>query len=70
MGKIYAFFGHRKICYTNNLRKKITGLLETLILEKDVSDFIFGGFGEFDELCHKIITSLQKNIFISKEYIV
>ena len=71
MGKTCAFFGHRKICYNNDLSKKITELVESLVIEKDVSNFIFGGFGEFDELCHKIITSLQKKyLHIKRLYCV
>lgn len=60
MDKICSFFGHRKIEDAEDLRKKIINFLETLIVEKGYNVFLFGGFGEFDELCHEIVSTYRK----------
>lgn len=60
MGKSCSFFGHRKIEQTAELIKKLDNLLETLIVQKGVTTFLFGSRSEFDTLCHKRVTLLQE----------
>ena len=60
MGKICSFFGHRQITNTEELRKAVTALVEKLIVEKGYAIFLFGGFGEFDELCYKAVSHLKE----------
>ena len=59
MDKICSFFGHRQIMNAEELRKMVTFLVERLIEEKGYAIFLFGGFGEFDELCYNIISRLK-----------
>ena len=60
MDKICSFFGHRQIMHVEELRERTTSLVERLIVEKGYSIFLFGGFGEFDELCYHIVSHLKE----------
>lgn len=70
--KICSFFGHSSISKEENieiLTRKIETTLINLIEKQDYSIFYFGGFGEFDNLCYKIVTILkQKYPFIKRIY--
>ncbi len=71
MDKICSFFGHRTIENTEDSRKKLIDLVEELIREKGCNIFLFGGFGEFDELCHEIVSVMQKRYsYIKRVYCV
>ena len=59
MEKTCSFFGHRKINITLKLLKKVYRLIEALIQNNYIC-FLFGGFGEFDDLCYKVVTKLKK----------
>ncbi|MBQ8685539.1 MAG: hypothetical protein IJ514_05175 [Clostridia bacterium] len=59
-GKKCAFFGHRKIEVTDELKVKLTGAIERLITQEGVTVFVFGSRSQFDELCHATVTALQK----------
>jgi uncharacterized phage-like protein YoqJ len=58
MGKICSFFGHRKIEEKEKIREKVSALVEKLLLD-GFTVFLFGGFGEFDELCHEAVSGLK-----------
>ena len=60
-GKVCCFIGHRKIERTDKLLKNLTSLIGGLIHEQGVNTFLFGSRSEFDDLCHSIVTELQKN---------
>ena len=60
MDKICSFFGHRQITNEEDLRKRVSFLVEKLIVEKGYDIFLFGGFGDFDELCHNIVSHLKE----------
>lgn len=65
--KSCSCFGHKQIEITNKLKDKLYILFENLIKQKNVRYFYFGGFGEFDELCHSIISELKaKYKFINR----
>ncbi len=53
--KTCSFFGHREVNDREALKKKVLAVVEKLI-EKGFSVFLFGGFGDFDELCHEAVT--------------
>lgn len=55
-----SFFGHRKIKVTKKLQSNLEREIETLIVEKGVSVFLFGSRSEFDDLCYKTVTILQE----------
>lgn len=55
--KICSFFGHRKV--EEDIDERIKEKVEDLIVSQGVEIFLFGGFGEFDELCHKIVSTLK-----------
>ena len=59
--KICSFFGHRKIETSEALEKKLE---ETILkaIEYGCETFYFGGYGEFDALCHKTLLKIKKRI--------
>ena len=59
--KVCSFIGHRKIDKSVGLTQRVSNLIQDLIENKGVSTFLFGSRSEFDDLCHEIVTELQKN---------
>lgn len=56
---ICSFFGHRNIEVTNKLCELVsTEISKALAL--GCRTFYFGGYGDFDELCYNIVTSIKK----------
>ena len=53
-----SVFGHREIEITNELIGKVRTTFDKLIND-GCKYFYFGGFGEFDNICHKIISELK-----------
>ena len=72
--KTCCFIGHRKIDETDELKAKIYHTVEDLILNKNVTVFLFGSKSQFDSLCRRITTDLQeknpavRRIYIRAEY--
>ena len=58
MIKTCSVFGHSTIEITKELEDKLFETFEDLI-KQGYENFYFGGFGMFDELCHKIISELK-----------
>ena len=59
--KICSVFGHSGLFKDKDLLKlKIEREFLNLILNHNVEKFLFGGFGEFDNLCYEIICELKK----------
>ena len=58
--KTCCFFGHRKIKLTNELRSKLSGEIQRLIIDEKVDIFLFGSRSEFDDLCYEITSELRK----------
>ena len=70
MSKICSFFGHRTIQDKEWLQSKVDTVVEDLI-EKGFTHFLFGGFGEFDELCHAVVSVKKtKYPYIQRIYCV
>ena len=69
-----CFFGHRTINETDELRTKITEVVEGLITDENVDTFLFGSKSEFDSLCLELVTALKekyphvKRIYVRAEY--
>ena len=57
--KTCAFFGHRKIETTEELKQKVKEVIEDLIVNHNVSTFLFGSRSDFDYLCHLVVTELK-----------
>ena len=57
--KSCSCFGHNKINVFKHLKEKLMSIFKELISKENVKYFYFGGFGEFDDLCHSIITELK-----------
>lgn len=53
-----TFCGHSKIKYDLNTEQKLLYIIENLIL-KDATEFLFGGYGNFDILCAKVVKELK-----------
>ena len=58
--KTCSFFGHRDTPQTEELKQKVRETVERLIVEEGVDTFLFGNWSKFDELCHMVVTELQK----------
>lgn len=56
--KTCSVFGHSTIKITKDLKYKLISTFEDLI-KQGCEVFYFGGFGMFDELCHKIVGELR-----------
>ncbi len=55
-----CFIGHRKIKITKEQEQKLKELIEKLIINNNVSTFLFGSKSEFDALCHYIVSELKQ----------
>ena len=58
--KTCCFLGHRKIEINEELTNQLHRIIENLITEKNVDTFLFGSKSDFDSLCFKVVTELQK----------
>ena len=56
--RICSFFGHRDIDVTDRLYA-LTALEIMRAVELGCHTFYFGGYGDFDNLCHKIVTKIR-----------
>ena len=69
-----CFFGHRTINETDELRTKITEVVERLIIDENVDTFLFGSKSRFDSLCLELVTKLKekyphvKRIYVRAEF--
>lgn len=59
MYKSCSFFGHRNIESNDDLKSRLINIVERLIKD-NFGIFYFGGFGEFDDMCYKVVTELKK----------
>lgn len=55
-----SFIGHRKIQITEDLINKLTNAIKDLIINHNVTIFLFGSKSEFNDLCHSIVTKLKE----------
>lgn len=72
--KVCCFFGHRKITDEENLREKLFGIIEELIIYNNVGIFLFGSKSDFDGLCREVVAELKEKyphihrVYIRAEY--
>ena len=71
---VCCFIGHRTINETDELRTKVTEIIEKLITDKNVDTFLFGSKSQFDRLCLELVTKLKekyphvKRIYVRAEF--
>lgn len=72
--KICCFWGHRKIGDSPDLRSKIFGIVESLIVNENIDTFLFGSKSEFNSLCYELVTKIKekypniKRVYVRAEY--
>ncbi len=54
-----CFIGHRTLNITPELRKRLSYIIEDLILEMQIDTFLFGSKSQFIELCYEIVSELK-----------
>ena len=57
--KICSFFGHREVTFTSELYATLTAEIMRSV-DFGCRIFYFGGYGEFDDLCYKIVTRIKE----------
>lgn len=57
--KTACFFGHRKIDVTDKLKTTLYKEIEKLIVNDEITTFLFGSKSQFDDLCYKIVSDLK-----------
>ena len=57
--KICSFFGHRTVEITKDLYATTAAEIKKSV-ELGCRIFYFGGYGDFDELCYKIVTKMKE----------
>ena len=55
-----CFLGHRNAVLTSAQQRKLSALLQYLIVELNVDAFAFGSRSTFNSLCHKTVTALKQ----------
>jgi hypothetical protein len=56
--RICSFFGHSELEITNEIYTKTAAAI-TKAVDDGFRYFYFGGFGAFDDLCHKIVSDIR-----------
>lgn len=69
-----CFIGHRTIKETDELKCRLTKVIEKLITNEKVDTFLFGSKSRFDSLCLEVVMELKekyphiKRIYVRAEY--
>jgi uncharacterized phage-like protein YoqJ len=69
-----CFFGHRAINETEELKSKLTEIVEKLIVAEKVDTFLFGSKSRFNTLCLEVVTEIKKKhphikrVYVRAEY--
>ena len=58
---VCSFFGHRDVTVSDELRARVTEAIRYAIDKLDCRIFYFGGYGDFDDLCYEIVTSIRES---------
>ena len=72
--KSCCFFGHRKINETEELKERLTEIIEKLIVDENVDTFLFGSKSRFNSLCQETVTEIKekyphiKRVYVRAEY--
>jgi len=68
------FIGHRTINETEELKLKLDGIIEKLIVDENVDTFLFGSKSRFNSLCLELVTKIKekhphiKRIYVRAEF--
>ena len=54
-----TFCGHSEIYYSEDVEKKMYGVIEKLI-KNGANEFLLGGYGNFDNLAAKVVKNLKE----------
>lgn len=69
-----CFFGHSNISETKQLMDLLIKQIEFCITTKNITQFLFGGYKDFDHICYKAVTQLKvkypniKTIYVQAYY--
>lgn len=66
---IVTFCGHGDKTYPDEIRKKLNGTIEELILQ-GADEFLLGGYGKFDQMASTAVKSLKKKYPYIKSVLV
>ena len=72
--KTCCVFGHRKITGEQELKVKLTQIMENLIVNEGVDTFYVGSRSDFDSLCREVLSEQKekhshiKRIYVRAEY--
>ena len=72
--KTCCVFGHRKVEGKDGLKKRLTRIIENLIVNENVDTFFVGSRSEFDDLCREVLYEQKKKyphikrIYVRAEY--
>ena len=61
MGRNCVFFGHRWVCLSEQEKALLRKTVIDLIIKEAVTDFIFGGYGNFDSSAFRIVSEIKKD---------
>lgn len=67
--RVCSFFGHRETTLEvdEQLKPQLKEIIVNLIKNENYQIFIFGGLGDFDNLCHQVVTEIKNEYpFISR----
>ncbi len=60
MTKRCCFAGHAKIGYSDEIYSELVELIEKLIIQKGVTEFMVGNYGNFDALSARAVRCLKE----------
>ncbi|MBQ2897753.1 MAG: hypothetical protein IJE46_05485 [Clostridia bacterium] len=72
--KTCCIFGHRKVAGKEELKVRLSGIFENLIVNENVCTFLFGSRSEFDDLCRDILAAKKEKyphiqrVYVRGEY--
>ena len=69
-----CFIGHRNINETEELKSKLNGIIEKLIVDEKIDTFLFGSKSCFNSLCLELVSKIKekhphiKRVYVRAEY--
>ena len=61
MAKSCVFFGHRWVALNEQEKNLLKKVIIDLIIKENVTDFIFGGYGDFDSIAYRMVSEIKKD---------
>lgn len=67
---VVCFLGHREIEKSEDLAKRVRETVKKLIIDENVTQFLFGSKSDFNGLCYKVVSEVQKKYpYIKRIYV-